>query len=178
MRDAVWLLILASGQSTSEMLQDVHIPLDSRFLVARLWDGKLLLSEVYHISDKLQEVHFGTWSPSNGLHTATRVEFYDRRSNLQQNVIHVSAGQLPVYLIYRTHVHTQSHSAHTIQNCIHIHVRTYIHAHSHTYVQNTHTHTHTHTHTDTDTSSHLCGCLCIIEYRYLKPKTKTIYDAE
>jgi hypothetical protein len=106
MKDAVWLLLLRSGQSTSELLQDIHVPLDSMFLVAQLWDEYALLSEVYHISDKLHEVQFGTWRPGCGLRTTTHVDFSDRRSNLQQSVIHVTAVQvhgtcvLPVYGIY------------------------------------------------------------------------------
>jgi hypothetical protein len=100
MKEAVWLLPLQRGQSTSELLQDVHIPLDSRVLVAHLWDEHVLLSEVYHISDKLRELHFGTWRRGNGLHTATWVDFSNRRSNLQQSVIHVSSVQVNrLYLI-------------------------------------------------------------------------------
>ncbi|GFG34970.1 hypothetical protein Cfor_09315 [Coptotermes formosanus] len=95
MKDAVWLLLLRSGQSTSELLQDIHVPLDSMFLVAQLWDEYALLSEVYHISDKLHEVQFGTWRPGCGLRTTTHVDFSDRRSNLQQSVIHVTAVQGP-----------------------------------------------------------------------------------
>jgi hypothetical protein len=94
MKEAVWLLPLQRGQSTSELLQDVHIPLDSKVLVAHLQDGHVLLSEVYHISDKLQEVHFGTWIPGSGLFNTAGVDFFDRRSNLQQSVIHVSTVQV------------------------------------------------------------------------------------
>ena len=94
MKEAVWLLPLQHGQSTSELLQDVHIPLDSRVLVAHLWDEHVLLSEVYHISDKLRELHFGNWRPGSGLHTTTWVDFSNRRSNLQQSVIHVSSVQV------------------------------------------------------------------------------------
>jgi hypothetical protein len=111
MKEAVWLLPLQRGQSTSELLQDVHIPLDSRVLVANLRDDHVLLSEVYHISDKLQAVHFGTWSPDSGLHTTTGVGFSDRRSNLQESAIRVSSAQvrgpclLPACVVYGTYRH-------------------------------------------------------------------------
>jgi len=94
LREGVWLLPLQRGQSTSELLQDVHIPLDSRVLVAQMWDDHVLLSDVYHISDKLRELHFGTWRLGSGLHATTWVDFSNRRSNLQQSVIHVSSVQV------------------------------------------------------------------------------------
>jgi hypothetical protein len=113
-KEAVWLLPLQRGQSTSELLQDVHIPLDSRVLVAHLSDDHTLISEVYHISDKLRELHFGTWRPGSGLHATSWVDFSNRRSNLQQSVIHVSAVQvhrlylLPTYVVYGIFRHTST----------------------------------------------------------------------
>jgi hypothetical protein len=135
MKEAVWLLPLQRGQSTSELLQDVHIPLDSKVLLAHLQDEHVLLTEVYHISDKLQEVHFGTWSPSSGLLTTTWVDFFDRRSNLQQSVIHVTAIQVGGPQLLQCANVVLEHADIRVHNPIHVHayintyIRTYLHTH-------------------------------------------------
>ncbi|PNF41651.1 hypothetical protein B7P43_G07625 [Cryptotermes secundus] len=50
---------------------------------------------MYHISDNLQEFHFGTWNPSSGLYVSSEGDIYDRRSNLQGTVISASSIQGP-----------------------------------------------------------------------------------
>jgi hypothetical protein len=94
MKHAVWLFLLESDISLEELLQDVRIPLDSKFLVAQDWDDYVLLLEVYHISDRLQKHRFGTWRASSGLQITTGDDFSDLRSNLQGIVIHASAVQV------------------------------------------------------------------------------------
>jgi hypothetical protein len=94
MRDAVWLLYLPTGGSVEDLLQGVRIPLDSEFLVAHAQDHDVVLTEMYHISDKLQKFRFGTWNPSGGLCIASVGDFYDRRSNLQGTVINASSIQV------------------------------------------------------------------------------------
>jgi hypothetical protein len=95
MKDAVWLLYLPAGASLEKHLQGVRVPLDSKFLVAQAQDDDVLLSAVYHISDKLQKFRFGTWSPSGGLCITAWGDLYDRRSNLQGTVINASSIQVP-----------------------------------------------------------------------------------
>jgi hypothetical protein len=176
MKEAVWLLHLQRGQSTSELLQDAHIPLDSRVLVAHLQDEHVLLSEVYHISDKLQEVHFATWSPGSGLVATPSVGFFDRRSNLHQSVIHVTTVQVgrpyllqppdvvlehadirvhnPIYVhAYMntyTFIYIYTYTFIYIYTCTCTHTHTYTHAHTHA-----HTHSHAHTHTHANTHIHI-----------------------
>jgi hypothetical protein len=94
MRGAVWLLCLPTGGSAGELLQGVRIPLDSEFLVAHVRDHDVVLTEMYHISDQLQEFRFGTWNPSGGLCVTSVGDFYDRRSNLQGTVINAASIQV------------------------------------------------------------------------------------
>jgi hypothetical protein len=93
-KDAVWLLYLPTGGSLEELLQGVRIPLDCEFLVAHVQDHDVVLTEVYHISDKLQKFRFGIWNRNGGLCPTSVEGFYDRRSNLQGTVVSVSSTQV------------------------------------------------------------------------------------
>jgi hypothetical protein len=94
LKSAVWLWQVGSVTSPHELLRDVRVPLDTRFILAQLLDDGVLLLEVYHISDKLQLRRFSTWTRKSGLRGTTWDDFYGRRTNLQGTVIKVSSVQV------------------------------------------------------------------------------------
>jgi hypothetical protein len=94
MKDALWLLCLPPGGSAEVLLQGVRIPVDSQFLIADFQDDTMVLTEMYHISDKLQKFRFGTWNASGGLCITSAADFYDRRSSLQGAVIKACSSQV------------------------------------------------------------------------------------
>jgi hypothetical protein len=90
-KGAVWLWPVPSVMLPHELLSDVRVPLNAIFLLAQPSDDGVLLSEVYHISDKLQLRRFGTWSENSGLRCTSWRYLHNQRTDLQGTVIKVSA---------------------------------------------------------------------------------------
>ena len=86
MADAVWLLFLEA--SIDRFLEDVYIPVDCEFLVARRsGETAVQLSEVYRMGEglPLQRHHFGTWD-QNGLQVSSE-SLVRRRSDFHNHTI-------------------------------------------------------------------------------------------
>lgn len=84
-----WLLFYDSVTPLNEFFRDIHIPLDSQFLVAQ-WSSheQARFTEVYHIDHRLplQIKWVGNWSFTAGL-TWTNTSHVHRRSDLQGLII-------------------------------------------------------------------------------------------
>jgi hypothetical protein len=65
MSNAIWLLFLETP--IDQFLEDVYIPVDCEFLVARhSGDKAVLLTEVYRMAKNspLYRQHYGAWNPA------------------------------------------------------------------------------------------------------------------
>lgn len=84
-----WLFFHNSVMSLNEFFRDIHIPLDSEFLVVQ-WVGhaQVWFTEVYHIDHTLplQMNRVGNWSSHGGLAWTNR-SHVQRRSDLQGSLI-------------------------------------------------------------------------------------------
>jgi hypothetical protein len=83
MRLAIWLLFLEEGRSVDNVLGDLHVPFNCRFLVARIADDTAHLKEVYRVTanHSLTLNHHGTWK--KGYPLSSKVTIYKNRSDLQ-----------------------------------------------------------------------------------------------
>jgi hypothetical protein len=84
---AKWLLFLTDGKVGS-FFDDINVPINCEFLVARTTTASVVLYEVYRVADgkPLNDVYFGRWRPVSGL-DSVQTTIYKRRGDLQGTVI-------------------------------------------------------------------------------------------
>jgi hypothetical protein len=93
---AEWLLFLWDPFPLEDIFQQLFIPLDCEFLVARwLKNGNVQLKEVYRISPNfdLEEHSVGNWSLQQGLYWKV-IGFYKRRKNLRGLELRVGVSEV------------------------------------------------------------------------------------
>ncbi|KAL7301179.1 hypothetical protein TKK_0006150 [Trichogramma kaykai] len=93
-----WVIFFRSNTSIPDFFSNIHVPLDCVFLVVQKFEDSrtYVLTEVYSI-DKGRELItnvFGTWEEESGLEI-TRLALYQRRSNLQGQLIRVTTVEDP-----------------------------------------------------------------------------------
>jgi hypothetical protein len=101
-----WVLFYNSVTSLGEFFRDVHVPLDSEFLVTQ-WsrNTEAWITEVYHIHRTLplQINRIGNWSSQTGIVWSNRTHV-QRRGDLHGAVIKsgfINFVSLYIYLKYR-----------------------------------------------------------------------------
>ena len=59
----IWLLFLEEDHSLEDFFRDLHVPFNSKFLVAQVAGNDAYLTEVYRVSSRhpLSETNLGVW---------------------------------------------------------------------------------------------------------------------
>ncbi|KAJ4427733.1 hypothetical protein ANN_25385, partial [Periplaneta americana] len=89
LRNAIWLLFLETEHLEREIFDDINMPFDCEFLVAKLQDGGgVVLNEVYRLGPTLplNVCNLGNWSERAGSSWST-TSLYQRRNSLQGLVL-------------------------------------------------------------------------------------------
>jgi hypothetical protein len=83
MRLGIWLLFLDDGHSVGNVLSDLHVPFNCRFLVAQSEGDTVRLTEVYRVTANhpLTLNHHGIWK--KGYPMSSQASLYERRNDLQ-----------------------------------------------------------------------------------------------
>ena len=92
-----WVIFFSEDANIESFFSEIYVPLDSIFLVVQKMKNSdvYILTEVYKI-DKERELiknRFGSWSENGGL-SRTKLGLYQRRSNLQGQLIRVASVEV------------------------------------------------------------------------------------
>lgn len=115
---SIWLLLMNAGTGMEKFFTDIDVPVDSELLVAHRQENDVRLTEVYRVrgSYPLQEHAFGTVSGRDNLLSATNINFYSRRNNLQGLILQAATTEVslsqfrhyPLPTIHCSLTHTES----------------------------------------------------------------------
>ena len=106
--EGLWLVFLEADQDLNEFLENVHIPVDCEFLVARRRRAHyVLLSEVYRMAPghPLHCTQFGFWHSDSGLHAPIQ-SFIKRRSNFHGYNITATSMNVRNYTVCNLELNT------------------------------------------------------------------------
>jgi hypothetical protein len=80
---AIWLLFLEDDRPVDNVLSDLHVPFNCRFLVAQCEGDTVQLTEVYRVTANhpLTLNHYGLWR--KGYPMSSKVNVHEGRNNLQ-----------------------------------------------------------------------------------------------